>query len=385
MSVVEENVDDIDNDLIESSDDDFGNFSDASFEDDTNNHKTVKTEKNNNKDTNNIYALIDECFPVVAIDMMDESKNNKPCFQKENLNHLLSDERCNIIYQQLTNNQIMSEPIIWSRSHIRSTMLQILGVEESKKLKNGSDNNYNKKDILDDSLFVKICQLIDSNASSSNSCNITNNNNNNNTEKEINQLNNSDINNDTVPMTLRDHFKIKYNPIVMQQPKALIDQKTTDDILNEIVPTLLNFSLNDTENDDGKVENSSGNIDNIIDEKLIEYHDNLCNMIDKLVLQLKLIKQEQIELIKDKITFENVVTNLSGHTQRLQRDEIALYNKKMKKKRKNKLVVAHSRINTRKSEDRSGSNDSSGNDSSRKTSSTAKSSNQWKRFSWVGL
>lgn len=367
MSVADKDIKDFNKVIIESSDDEFGNFSDASFEEDLDSHSNINdnNSNNNNKDIKDTTYFIDECFPLFDTNQIE--RKNVTDFNKDNLSNLLSDERCNIIYQQLLNNEIMSDPIIWNRSHIRSTMLQILGIKDVTKKPSSENDDYNKKVILDDSLFLKICQLIDNSSNSSGQ------------DDKIGK-------DGRVSMTLRDHFKIKYSPIVKQKPKALIDKETTDDILlNEIIPNLLKFNIHDETKDD----DADGN------EKLVEYHDKLCNMIDKLVLQLKSIKQEQNELMKDKITFENVVTNLSGHTQRLQRDEIALYNKKMKRKRKNKFVVSSSnghhshnpgsKNNNNNNQDKGTNKSNDENVGGRKSSNTSKSSNQWKRFSWVGL
>lgn len=67
----------------------------------------------------------------------------------------------------------------------------------------------------------------------------------------------------------------------------------------------------------------------ILDANELEsIHDELLCVIDRVYHDLREQLALQNELEADKTTFEDVVTNLVGHTQRLRRDEIAAYNKK---------------------------------------------------------
>ena len=91
-------------------------------------------------------------------------------------------------------------------------------------------------------------------------------------------------------------------------PNAIANEKETE-INNETIRHVLSFTGNDE-----------------------DYHDKLCHMIDSLINELKLLKEKEFKLEKDKHLYENLVMNLTGHTQRLQRNEIALYNKKKEKK-----------------------------------------------------
>lgn len=277
------------------SDSDFGNFSDASIEQEVGEKPTEQV----------IEQCLDTLFgPTSAAkdDDSDDDINSNP-----KLIDLLKEERPHVIYEQLFSGRVHYPPFIWKHSHIRSTMLSVLGLPPDTDAKENATNSKQHNEPLDDSLYIQLCSVID--------------------KDKLNTINGT-------TMVLRDHFKYKYTP-GFHIPGSLDEEgdelgknhKETEKILQ-----LLNgeFDHND----------------------LQKYHDELCNAVDSQVIKLKALTTLQQDLLNDKTTFESVVTNLSGHTQRLQRDEIALYNKKMGK---------HQRI------------------------SHLPSSSQRKRFSWVGL
>ncbi|BAP71157.1 uncharacterized protein YBL010C [Kluyveromyces marxianus] len=65
-------------------------------------------------------------------------------------------------------------------------------------------------------------------------------------------------------------------------------------------------------------------------EKLTVVHDQLIDAIEKVQNEINTLKAEERELLKDKETYEELITNLVGHTQRIRREEIAEYKKKHK-------------------------------------------------------
>ncbi|KAG0662456.1 hypothetical protein C6P44_002246 [Monosporozyma unispora] len=289
----------------EDDDEDFGNFSDASFEDDTvQDEPETRTEEEQESKEDQINQCLETLFgPIPGESSVEDDVN-------ASLEDLIKDERPHVIYEQLFSGRLHTAPFIWKHSHIRSTMLQVLGIEDDTEAKNKLEQQLtNERETpLDDSLYIKLCQVIEAD----------NDNNNGNT------------------MLLRDNFRYEYTPR-FHQPGSL--QEKLDKEEERRIPVLLNW-------------NSQVN-DTITTEQLQQYHDELCNLIDSQAIKLKSLNRIQDGLTHDKVTFENVVTNLSGHTQRLQRDEIALYNKKMGRK-----VTGPTRH---------------------------RDSNQWKRFSWVGL
>lgn len=285
-------------------DDDFGNFSDASFEDDT-----IKTEEDIENEEEREQAQKFQCLETLfGPDPVSSS------LKQDNvdiaLDVLIEDERPCVIYEQLFNGRLHTSPFIWKHSHIRSAMLQVLGIKDDEEVKTRLAEQLAKEKAnpLDDSLYIKLCQVVEADK----------NNNNGNT------------------MILRDNFRYEYTPRFHQPGSTQEDQEKEEDIR---VPMLLDWNKNVNES--------------MTVEQLKKYHDELCNMIDLQAVKLKALNHVQDNLTHDKVTFENVVTNLSGHTQRLQRDEIALYNEKIGRK-----LTGHT---------------------------NHRDSNQWKGFSWVGL
>lgn len=66
------------------------------------------------------------------------------------------------------------------------------------------------------------------------------------------------------------------------------------------------------------------------EDKIKIVHDQLIDAIGHVLKDISDLNLEEKELLDDKSTFEQVVTNLVGHTQRLRREEIASYKKKNK-------------------------------------------------------
>ncbi|GCE99844.1 hypothetical protein ZYGM_002782 [Zygosaccharomyces mellis] len=194
------------------------------------------------------------------------------------LEKLIEDERPRVIYEQLVLLRTVLRPFVWDKSHIKSNLWHILRIPERIK----SNKQEVEREPLNDGLFVAL----------------------------LNMLNDDKIHSQTV---LRDQLGLIY-PVPLA-PVFL--QKEFEKEREKDIPELLAISP-------GEVEN------------LQEYHDKLCQTIDLLLLRLQDAHAEQLNLIKDKTTFENVVTNLTGHTQRLYRDEVAFYNKH-KNRRKNRF------------------------------------------------
>lgn len=241
----------------------------SSDDDDFGNFSDASFEANlgeDNDEATTMESCINEIFGDETFQATTDSSTN--------LTDLLKEERPRVIYEQLVDNQYVLPPFIWNSSNIRTTMLHILRIPDQPKKVTRRDST-----ILDDSLFNQLCQMIENDVENNN--------------------NHSNI--------LRDYFKMHYtSPLV---PTSLEQEDHNDQELNIPKLTVLDF--------------------NHMDSKFIQdYHDKLCHAIDYLVLQLKELNKTQQDLIHDKTTYENVVTNLSGHTQRLQRGQIALYNKK---------------------------------------------------------
>lgn len=194
------------------------------------------------------------------------------------LDKLIEDERPRVIYEQLALLRTVLRPFIWDKSHIKANLWHILRIPERTKP--------NKPEVgrepLNDSLFIALLKMLDD---------------------------------DKIPSQtlLRDQLGIIYSPPLA--PVFLHNE--VEEQKEKEIPELL--------------ATSPGEVGN-----LQEYHDRLCQSIDLLLTKLQESRDEQSDLIKDKTTFENVVTNLIGHTQRLYRDEVAFYNKH-KNKRKNRF------------------------------------------------
>ncbi|CDO95361.1 unnamed protein product [Kluyveromyces dobzhanskii CBS 2104] len=72
--------------------------------------------------------------------------------------------------------------------------------------------------------------------------------------------------------------------------------------------------------------------DSIPECELPVIHDQFLDAIETVLQELEGLKTEEQELLKDKATYEELITNLVGHTQRIRRDEIADFQKKHKNK-----------------------------------------------------
>ncbi|CAI4252159.1 BAQ_1a_G0002000.mRNA.1.CDS.1 [Saccharomyces cerevisiae] len=255
------------------SSDDFGNFSDASVENDLYNQNSTLTTSSE--------SVVDNCLnkilPKGEFDLKEETIKND-CFK---LSKLIEDERPHVIYEQLVQLDPVLQPFIWNKSHIRRNLLHILRLSDN----NGSEGVGTKREEepLNDELFKRICDAVEKNEQTA------------------------------TGLFLRDNFKIDYTPPMTL--KSL--QKEEEREQEQHIPQLLMADFTSMD-----------------EESLRQYHDTLCQSIDFLVSKSRSLKKQQRDLLKDKTTFENVVTNLTGHTQRLQRDEIALYNKKRNKKKR---------------------------------------------------
>ncbi|CCK69398.1 Laa2p KNAG_0C02870 [Huiozyma naganishii CBS 8797] len=278
---------------VEENDDDFGNFSDASIE--------AAEESEQGQEDDDAVALMDEPknIPNVLNKCLDklfgpnEETSSAPDTESQfQLDDILNEERPRIIYRQLVTAQILSQPFIWSRSHIRESLLHILGVDDKKR----TTRQETREIQLDDSLYLRILQHLN--------------------VAKPNSESGSTSGAGSLPL-LRDRFKIKYAPR-LAQPASL--QEEIDKEQEARIPTLITEGIADRD--------TIG---------LKEYHDELCHQIDSLAMKLRDLNGRQELLTQDKLLFENVITNLIGHTQRLQRDEIALYNKQFKKRGKQKL------------------------------------------------
>lgn len=246
-------------------DDDFGDFSDASFE-------ATALEI----DDRLVDNAIDGLFGDSTVENLQDDKEEGRKYQ---LTDLLSDERPNVIYHALVDTDGRDIlPFIWNQSNLRSAVLNILRIRDPLVSTDSQEDDAELRNTtVDDSLFMSI-------------------------------------------MTLIDDSSIALNPHV-----SLLKEKFNI----SFVPHITHLSLQE----DYKREQTSNipdlvgeNIDSVTNMK--DYHDQLCNIIDQLIVELKELKSNEMKLNEDKKTFEHVVTNLSGHTQRLQRDEIALFNKK---------------------------------------------------------
>ncbi|SCV00593.1 LANO_0F07646g1_1 [Lachancea nothofagi CBS 11611] len=72
-------------------------------------------------------------------------------------------------------------------------------------------------------------------------------------------------------------------------------------------------------------------IDSLNEQELSETHDQLIDALLAVCGTIHEIREVRAQLDADKEMFEDLVTNLVGHTQRIRRDEIAKYNKKNKR------------------------------------------------------
>lgn len=192
--------------------------------------------------------------------------------EKLGLVELLKDERPRVVYEQLVQLRPVLQPLNWNKSHLKSDLWHILRLPEQEPAARVPV----PERPLDDSLYKKLRASLEDKSTETNT-------------------------------VLRDQFRFDYS--VPLAPGSLQFEDEDD------IPGLLTQSE-----------------ENVND--LQKYHDQLCHAVDVLFGKLKQLQEQQELLISDKTTFENVVTNLTGHTQRLYRDEVALYNKKLKKRNK---------------------------------------------------
>lgn len=192
------------------------------------------------------------------------------------LGDLLRDERPQVIYEQLVDLRTVLQPFTWDKSHLKANLWHILRIPEEKKV----DRNPVAEEPLDDSLYKQVQSLLEG------------------TSVRTSHL-------------LKDHFNMNYTvpltPILLHAEEEWEQERA--------IPTLLAKSVSETKD-------------------LTEYHDALCHAIDVVFVELRELNERRVGLMTDKTTFENVITNLTGHTQRLYRDEVALYNKRIKKRNK---------------------------------------------------
>lgn len=224
----------------------------------------------------NFDVYLDKLLPEKS-SSKDFSVKNSDGKIKCSLEDLISDERPHVVYEQLVQLRTVLRPFVWSRSHLKSSLWHILNLPEEESLEQKVKK---KQDPLNDSLFIEIRSL----------------------------LNDSNIHTNFI---LKDHFKIDYYPPLVPVSLKAVEEQDQERRIPKYLTT---------------------DIDGVEDLKI--HHDTLCHAIDVLFVELRELNKRQLGLVKDKTTFENVVTNLTGHTQRLYRDEIALYNKKVRRKNK---------------------------------------------------
>ncbi|CAI4054865.1 hypothetical protein N7582_000187 [Saccharomyces uvarum] len=263
-----------DSDAGSDTSDDFGNFSDASVENDLYNHDSAVTISSEAV----VGGCLDEILPDGDYSGLETEAVKSDRYE---LLRLIADERPHVIYEQLVQLDFVLQPFVWNKSHIRKNLLHILRISDN----NGSENADRKKqeEPLNDELFKRISDIVEKNEQTA------------------------------TGLFLRDNFKIDYTPPMTLKSIQVEEEHEQE----QHIPQLL-----------------AADFTGMDGESLRQYHDTLCQSIDFLVSKSKLMKKKQQDLLNDKTTFENVVTNLTGHTQRLQRDEIALYNKKRSKKKR---------------------------------------------------
>lgn len=281
------------------SDDNFGNFSDASFE-----NEELQTE------SNIVNTCLDEYFGSEP-ETEDSTISDDTIYKVDDL---INGGRSAIIYEQLVKLQSVLQPIIWNKSALRHDLLHKLRIREDDddddydilelnqygspiKGRRKSHTGYHSSSTgddevlpLDDRLFTKILTLINDDAMM--------------------------LSNDSHP--LKETFKMKYVP-------NLAPQILQNEWLNEQekqIPSLISKDFKDLED--------------MNQSDLQEYRDQLCNSIDVLCIKLQEINDKRQILNADKSIYENVITNLTGHTQRLYRTQLENYNKKKSKSKEKK-------------------------------------------------
>lgn len=221
-------------------------------------------------------TVVQEC-----IEELIPSMELKPEREDCELEDLFVEERSRIIYEQLVELRTVLHPFTWRKSHMRDHLLHVLRLDEHNATEVNADD-----ELIDDSLYLRISSLLP--------------------RLTAEQASASSL-------ILRDQFKYSYAPPLTHHSIQLEEVEYQE----KQIPQLLMVRP-----------------ESLDKKELEEYHDHVCNAIDALIATLKQLELRQSNLTTDKTTFENVVTNLTGHTQRLQRDEIALYNKQRNRRKR---------------------------------------------------
>ncbi|OEJ83985.1 Uncharacterized protein AWRI3579_g2601 [Hanseniaspora osmophila] len=134
-------------------------------------------------------------------------------------------------------------------------------------------------------------------------------------------------------LNIKDHDKIKHEELNTSPSKISTLETNTpinSTMFNQITE-LLNIKIQHHVPETEKFEEPVPKFNiNEMKTELLQEIRNLSNNKELLELSSELIdiKLTHMELLKDKQTYEQVINNLVGHTQRLRRNEIAKYNKK---------------------------------------------------------
>ncbi|SCU84602.1 LAFA_0D10880g1_1 [Lachancea sp. 'fantastica'] len=188
--------------------------------------------------------------------------------EKHDLNELICEERPKVIYEQLVALEPHLRPFQWRHSKLRSKLLHTLQIEDIPETP-----KVVKK--LDPSLYERLASLLEDNQAKD----------------------------DTA--------------IIADLLGAKLSVSVADDIHDSTTqPTI--------------AELRSIDIDSLDTHSLNNAHNQL---IDAILTVCQEIRENDINrerLIEEKGTFEDLLTNLIGHTQRLHRDEIAEFNRKKK-------------------------------------------------------
>ena len=259
------------------SEDDFGNFSDASFE---------PVEEVVAAPSGESTPSVQEALAAQAELVFGPEDDTTPAetAHTSDLADLLREERPNVVYHALVDSDKRDiPPFLWQHSNLRATVLKVLRLDPASREQSPGQptplpENNSTATQRDDQLFQKAWAL----------------------------ASDTDIAVAPGAQILRDHFGIQYLPPLVQPSLAEATQRES----LARIPELLQRSAS------------------LEDEQDSALHDELCNVIDLVVAELRGLAETQARLETDKKTFERVITNLSGHTQRLQRDEIAQFNKK---------------------------------------------------------
>ncbi|SCU87558.1 LAMI_0D06546g1_1 [Lachancea mirantina] len=176
--------------------------------------------------------------------------------------------RRRVIYEQLVLLDVALHPVSWRSSKLRSTLLHTLQIEEPVPAPAV------RRTALNSTLFDQIIAMLDSTGSTP-------------------------------------------------------DRATPD---RDFVSNLLRFGSEDSQSDSTALEDLLRSIpDQLPSDQLLKLHDQLVFAILHCVNDIRTDLAQQRELENDIRTYEAVVTNLMGHTQRVRRHEIARYNAKHKR------------------------------------------------------